>query len=421
MFTADPLYGATDLPGWTTKLLLTPEVQRLRGIRLINSSSPSLAALSDARRYTHTLGVIRLTLKCLPALGASYDDRRALVVAAMCHDLGTPPFGHVFEYLLSAMTGWSHEDIVQSILEGNYRHEGKYHQIMLGRQLALGRELVDAGIEPRVVAGLARGEGGLGKLVSGSLDLDNIDNVFRMAMLLGLPGRGGRVATELAESLQIGDRGVTIPANAIGLLECWATTRRLVYEVLAFDETNLKGQAMLTDCLTAALASGDIVPENWFWTDERLLYKLEQHNNTKDIVQRFIVGDLYETIFVGWYNLSKGPTDWRHPAQRKVLQDALEAELGFPCSPYVFYDNGTFSKSLDLHISGLGTASEVLGMTTSRSTIVAVFTPRQKVAARARRAAMRVLDELGFSSEALQAPPNKASIYGLLGQTTLPL
>ena len=76
MFTADTLYGATDLPEWTTRLLLTPEVQRLRGIRLINSSSPSLAALSDARRYTHTLGVIRLALHCLPFQGVSVDDQR---------------------------------------------------------------------------------------------------------------------------------------------------------------------------------------------------------------------------------------------------------------------------------------------------------------------------------------------------------
>lgn len=421
MFTADTLYGATDLPEWTTRLLLTPEVQRLRGIRLINSSSPSLAALSDARRYTHTLGVIRLALHCLPFQGVSVEDQRALVAAAMCHDLGTPPFGHVFEYLLSAMTGWSHEGVVHSILEGTYRDEGRYHQIMLGRQLALGGALRDCGIGTSAVSDLARGRGGLGRLVSGSLDLDNIDNVFRMAMLLGLPTPNGHIAMDLAASLIANEQSVTVMPEGLDLVASWARTRRLVYEVLAFDETNLTGQAMLTDCLTIGMETGEINVDHWYWTDERLLYKLEQSNSTKDIAQRFNVADLYKTIFVGWYDIPKGELDWRHPDNRKVLREALETQLKIPCSPYVFYDNGTFSKALDLQIQGQGLASEVLGMTTSRSTIVAVFTPRHAVPSKAKVDTISLLGDLGFPPDALKQLPDRASIYGLHGQSALDL
>ena len=420
MFVADSLYGGATLPRWVGSLLLTPEVQRLRGIRLINSSSPSLAALSDARRYTHTLGVVRLALASLTAQQASRHEGRALVSAAICHDLGTPPFGHLFEYLLSAMTGWSHEHVVRSILEGTYRKEGLYHQILPGRQLALGRALRDHEIDPALVAAFARGEGTLGPLVAGSLDLDNIDNVFRMAHLLGVPAPGGPAAMALAASLEVHDRKLVIAREALKLLGAWAATRRLVYEILAFDETNLKGQTMLTDCLTMAMTSEEIGPDHWFWTDEWLLYKLETFDDTKNIVQRFIVGDLYETVFIGWYQIKKGDVDLRHPSQRAVLKDALESHLKLPCSPYVFYDTGTFSKHLDVEVVGANDINELLGTTTSRSSIVAVFTPRRKVPPTASAAAREVLEQFGFPPTALLPIPDKASLYELPGQAPLP-
>jgi len=419
MFTADSLYGGTTLSDWVTSLLLTPEVQRLRGIRLINSSSPSLAALSDARRYTHTLGVVRLALAALPSQAVTDTDGRTLLAAAICHDLGTPPFGHLFEYLLSATTGWSHESVVQSILEGTYRKEGLYHQIIPGRQLKLGRVLGEHGINVKTVASFARGEGVLGPLVAGSLDLDNIDNVFRMAHLLGLPAPGGDLAMSLAASLVVQEGRLAVRPEALDLVSAWAQTRRNVYGVLAFDETNLKGQTMLTDCLISGMESREIGPDHWFWTDELLLYKLAQFQGTKDLVQRFISGDLYSTVYTGWYGIEKGTTDWRHPSHRAELTSALEQELGFPCSPYVFYDFGTFSKHLDIDVIGGGDINELVNTSTSRSSIVAVFTARRKVPATASIASRKLLEQFGFPATALQPIPDKESLYGLPGQASL--
>ena len=422
MFVADSLYGGTALPDWVSSLLLTPEVQRLRGIRLINSSSPSLAELSDARRYTHTLGVVRLALASMAAQGASVSQTGLLVSAAICHDLGTPPFGHLFEYLLRAMTGWSHEFAVQSILEGTYRPEKQYHQIIKGRQLALGKTLASLDIDPLVVSEIARGRGSLGCLISGSLDLDNVDNVFRMAHLLGLPTEaGGESAIGLAGHLRAEDDRLSIERGGIEMVHRWIKTRRLVYEVLAFDETNLKGQAMLTDCLTAALKSEEIHDDHWFWTDEWLLYKLEGFEDTKDLAERFISGDLYETVFIGWYDVGRGETDWRHPDRRSELENALSTELGLPCSPYVFYDSGTFSKHLDLMLSGGGTIDDLVETTTSQSSIVAVFTPRRRVPQSAAAGARKVLEQFGFPISSLQPIPDKRGLYGLPGQVSLPV
>jgi hypothetical protein len=195
-----------------------------------------------------------------------------------------------------------------------------------------------------------------------------------------------------------------------------------VYEVVAFDDTNLKGQAMLTDCLATAMDDELIGEEHWWWTDEWLLYKLlESGGAAKGIAQRFIAGELYETVFLGWYDVSQAQPDLRHPTHRRELRLALEAELEIPVSPYVFYDNGTFAKTLELRVSGCATLWPEPPTPTSRSTIVGVFTPRADVTTRAHTRVQHVLRDFGLPQERLLPIPDESGAYGLAGQAQLPL
>lgn len=423
MFTADPLYGGAELPDWLSELIKAPEVQRLRGIRLINTSSPSLAALSDARRYTHTLGMLQLGLVAMARLSDAVepDVSRSFLASAVSHDIGTPAFGHTFEYLLNAASGWSHEWIVESVLNGDYRPERAYHQILPGRQLGLRQALERHDIDPAVVARTVRGQGQLAPILAGSVDIDNIDNVWRMASLLGLSVRADD-AVALAGCFAGDQHGVAFVEGAVPLLERWAELRRTAYQVLVFEETNMKGQAMLTDCLTDAMDAELLGEEHWFFTDEVLLGRLlEFGGRTKETAERLIAGDLYTTIFVGWYDVPQGAIDLRQPQARKSLRLALESELRVPCSPYIFYDNGTFAKELYTRLTtGPGTWVKI-GGEMSRSTVVGVYTPRATVRGDLGRAARRVLAEFGYPDDALLRIPPKESIYGLAGQTQLPI
>src|SRR5438874_12075800 len=110
MIAIDQLYGAITIPEWLHPVVQSPELQRLREVRLINIASPSCSALSDARRFTHTLGVLNLAARLENRLFSfgSQMERRAFLVAALLHDIGTPAFGHLFEYQLAAIKGWNH-------------------------------------------------------------------------------------------------------------------------------------------------------------------------------------------------------------------------------------------------------------------------------------------------------------------------
>lgn len=425
MIAADPLFGPIDVPDWIDRILLAPEVQRLREVRLINTTTPHLAALSDTRRYTHTLGVLYLALRVHPRLGAfTREERDALLIAAVLHDVGTPPFAHLFEYLLKAMSGWTHEGMLRHIVAGDFSPQGKYAQLYYDNQLALGRLLEDRPEETRLAVDYVEGRGSLAPLIAGRLDLDNIDNVYRMCSLLGFRP-DIHDALELADALTVEGGSIRIPVSAFESLERWRHWRRRAYEVLAFDESSLQGQAMLTDALSIAMRLNLLTEANWAMTDEQLLIFLHkkgrQYPALKGLIQRFTVGDFYDTLFIGWYSTAQLSKDLRLPDNREALRDALEAELRIPCCPYVFYDNGTFEKEIPVTIVRPdAAASRVIG-STSKSTLVSVFTPRRgKKSRRTKEAVISVLEDYGLQPHQLQSIPTKQSVYDLPEQFELP-
>lgn len=415
MFVADSLYGGMILPEWLDDIVLTADVQRLRGIRLVNSTSPSLTSLSDARRYTHTLGVARLATEAARANHLTPHDEHALLAAAVSHDLATPPFGHLFEYLLSATHGWSHEREVLALLERRYSGVGPHHQIMRGHEARLGSVLSEHGISPQHVASIVTGQDPLGPLIAGSLDLDNVDNVFRMAHLLGMR-HDPASALALAGALRLDDGHLHLHPSGAEAIQTWAATRRRVYELLAFDPTNLKAQAMLTEAIINAMAAGHVHEEHWTWSDEHLLEVLCTRVESKPTARRLAAGQLFETVFIGWYDQPKGEIDWRHPGHLSELRAQLETQTRMPCTPFVFYDRGTFAKALDID---LPTGCAPLPTVTSSSTIVGVFTPRNDPSKRATAIARGVLDDLGFHSAGLKPIPDRDRLYELPGQTSL--
>jgi HD superfamily phosphohydrolase len=433
MLTADPLYGPFDIPDWLGRVIATPEVQRLREVRLLNTSTPVFPALSDTRRFTHTLGVLHLALEIAPALRRRYPAKnvQAFLVSCVVHDLGTPAFGHIFEYLLKSKSGWSHEAHFREIIRGTYRPEGPYAQIYYHTGLKLHSVLADLQLTDYedLIADYVLGRKDLGWLISGSMDLDNIDNVYRMAWFLGLRPDITQ-ALDLVRGIDIDDEGLAFPPAALSLVKAWQALRRSAYEILAFDESNLTGQAMLTELLMAAMDKNVLGEEYWHLTDEQLLQYLSRNDmppELRDVANRFATADYYETIFLGWYDQPKGERDLRLPSEHAQLRHALSDRVGIPCCPYVFYDNGTFEKELNLRLRHRAdytdaVASMTLGQT-SRSTLVGIFTP-SRIRGTSNRMidqAQDVLSEFGLPASSLKPIPDKRAIYELPGQTKLPL
>ena len=110
---SDLLYGRIDLPHWLGGFIRIPEFVRLRGVRLSNVDSIDFKDFGSANRWEHGIAVAYLAWRCGEYRRLPMKQRIELTLAALLHDVATPPFAHTAEFVLD---GFSHELETQRVL-----------------------------------------------------------------------------------------------------------------------------------------------------------------------------------------------------------------------------------------------------------------------------------------------------------------
>lgn len=390
----DPLYGRFELSLLSSELCVLPEVRRLSQIRLLNSMSPSLATLAELRRYAHTLGVLHLFDIWRGGSGRKYsrEELDALEVAIILHDVATPPFGHLFEYILKEATGWDHESAAVTTLLKEYSPASTAQKIYAGKTPKVLDWIERRHVNLDIVKAILTKKHKLSGLIMGVVDFDNLDNVWRMAWALGLKV-DTKVPKMLAEAVDVDDNGnLLLVPGAEDLLPLWASLRRAVYEVLVFDQPTVASQTVLTHCIRLGLTRGDISSEDWFLHDESLLTKLSSNPELRALVEQQYLGKLPEsllTLQIRWKDLSfyKLP---RAEIERMIL-DSLQKIGKEEYWVYVFKERGSFEKRVQYSIRG--GKSYTMG-SVSESLVISVFSGRPLSSAQRRLSTNAVVDLL---------------------------
>jgi HD superfamily phosphohydrolase len=165
----DSVHDHIEIHGVAEELLDTPPVQRLRRISQLGTVTLVYPSANHTR-FEHSLGVYHLADRALTQLGIEGQQAERVRAAALLHDVGHGPYSHNIEELL-------------------YRHTGKYHD-EVGDLIGTGTVasvLADHGLNPDTIADLIAGDGELGQLVSGELDVDRMDYLVRDAHHTGVP------------------------------------------------------------------------------------------------------------------------------------------------------------------------------------------------------------------------------------------
>jgi hypothetical protein len=190
----------------------------------------------------------------------------------------------------------------------------------------------------------------LAALLFGSLDLDNVDNVVRMAWALGLKAPS-TIATDLALGLSASREGILLLSKARlqPAVEQWAQLRRRVYEILVFDPSTVASQACLSEAIEIALKVGFLSEHDWCLYDELLIERLRSHTSTKRLISRDYLGETPRLIYA--LQVRGGLADYQFAsrAAAKTLISGLLVEQ-FPKAKalaYAFVDHGAFEKRLD--------------------------------------------------------------------------
>ncbi|WP_435077784.1 HD domain-containing protein [Halococcus sp. AFM35] len=304
-------------------LLDTKPVQRLRHIRQLGTVDLVYPSANHTR-FEHSLGVYHLADRALSHLGIEGRQAERVRAAALLHDVGHGPYSHNLEALIHRHTGDYHDDVDELLSRGEVAEILEAHDL-----------------DPERIAGLVAGEGRLGQLVSGELDVDRMDYLVRDAHHTGVP-YGTIDHGRLVRELRFVDGELALAAGNVQTAEALLLARALMNPVVYNHPVARIGKAMLRRA-TERLLDGDLSgTELRRMDDHDLLVTLRNDERTSRDAERLGRRDLYKRAV--WAELRDTPDElvdadhttvreWEAEIAERAGVDAESVILDVPARP----------------------------------------------------------------------------------------
>jgi len=215
----DSVHDYVTLDPVAADLIDTPAFQRLRHVKQL-STVRLVFPSANHTRFEHSLGVYHLADQALEHLAVDGDTAAHVRAAAMIHDAGHGPYGHQTERLIRRETGRDHDELEWLLTDSD-------------REVCQVLERHD--LDPERVATLVAGEGGVGKLVSGELDVDRMDYLVRDAHHTGVPYGTvdhGRLVRELRLDEAGGEAQLVLGEGNVATAESLLVARSLMNAIV---------------------------------------------------------------------------------------------------------------------------------------------------------------------------------------------
>jgi HD superfamily phosphohydrolase len=263
----DRLYGQIEFTDEELRLFQTPEFARLRQVSLSAIPVWTLPTGTCSSKGEHSIGVAHLSRVLTRANPEFMGQSRDLFCACLVHDIATGPFSHLSENFMLMILGKSHEEYAADVLEGTL----------------LSREIMRYGASLDTVLGYVRGEGKpYGTLVSGVVDLDNLDNTLRYGLSLGIIPREAHFYNpeKLATGFTLHEGKIAINESVLGELSGWARCREATYQ-FTYSPDNLAPCAMLFRAMDLAYREDELLKSFFRLRDEEAYDYLENNCNRR--------------------------------------------------------------------------------------------------------------------------------------------
>ena len=289
----DSVHGHVRLDPVAAELIDTPAFQRLRHIKQL-STVRLVYPSANHTRFEHSLGVYHLARQAVEGLRLDSDTAAHVRAAAMLHDVGHGPYGHQTEGIIRRRTGRDHDDIGWLLTDPD-------------REVTQVLERND--LDPERVASLIAGDGGLGALVSGELDVDRMDYLLRDAHHTGVPYGTidtGRLLTELRLT---GDDELVLAEGNVATAESVLVARSLMNAVVYRHHVSRVAGAMLERACERYLERTRVdMGAFQRLADHDLLVELREH--VPELGRRIERRDLYKrAAWVGLDGVPAGTVD----------------------------------------------------------------------------------------------------------------
>ena len=303
----DPVHKDIHLGPRELRVIDTPELQRLRGIRQLGAAFYVYPGAQHSR-FEHAVGtcwMAKRILSCIEQRGAAGlpdEEERAVCLAALVHDVTHIPFGHTFED-------------ERKLLPRHDRSEARYAHFLEGGALGetlredeagrLALEIMRPGAE------MPAGRRYLRQIVSGTICADLLDYLKRDNYYCGLSQEydervfhcfglaGGQFV------LRLHHRGV-FRRDALSEVTNLLRIRYVLSERVYYHHAKIACGVMISKLIERALGTGMEEAELYPLTDDALPFYLQQRCGTDPAVRDLLAGLRARGLYKRCYMLSRG-------------------------------------------------------------------------------------------------------------------
>lgn len=229
----DPVYGFITIPYEIIfDLIEHPFFQRLRRINQLGLTQLVYPGAIHTR-FNHALGALHLMIKALNTIeqkgtALTYDEKEAVCIAILLHDLGHSPFSHILEKTL--LPGVHHEKISLELMKIlNKQYSGR---------LTLAIDIFTNRYKKKF----------LHQLVSSQLDMDRLDYLTRDSFYTGV-SEGIVGIDRIINMLAVSNNELAVEEKGIYSIEKFIVARRIMYWQVYLHKTTIAADQVLSNII----------------------------------------------------------------------------------------------------------------------------------------------------------------------------
>ncbi|MCJ7479117.1 MAG: HD domain-containing protein [Candidatus Nanohaloarchaeota archaeon QJJ-7] len=271
----DPIHGYIELNDVEEDVLDTPEMQRLRRVKQLGLSSLVYPSATHSR-FEHSLGAFALASQFAESLGLGEKEAQELRLAGLLHDVGHGPFSHVSDRIFHE-NGTSHEQFSKEKV----------------RDSRISDLLEEEGIDPEKICQLIGGEGRLGSVIAGHIDVDRMDYLVRDAHYTGVAY--GTIDEETIIRAARLDEGLAFSAKYVNAIESLLTARYLMMPTVYMHRTSRIAEQMFLEAYRRFEEEQDMDPDEMAAMDDsQLMHLMKSVEASRRMVEKIEDRQLYK-------------------------------------------------------------------------------------------------------------------------------
>ena len=259
-FIRDSVYGDINLNAFEVNVMDTPQFQRIRRIKQLGLISLIYPGANHSR-FEHCIGTMNLASKLATHLNLSDDEIELVRISGLLHDIGHGPFSHVSEGVLS----FPHEELTKYVIEKTSLHD-----------------ILDEKFDTSKIVDIINGNGHLGPIISGELDVDRMDYLLRDSHNTGV-AYGVIDYERIISNLRLDD-GLVLDIKGVQAAEGALVSRYFMYPSVYQHHTTRIVNSMFRRALKREIDSGKINENDMYRYDDSDIISLFR-NSDDEIVR----------------------------------------------------------------------------------------------------------------------------------------